>query len=104
MRRKSIELSAILAKELKNDQFRLAFDEHLFYLQMARLISDLRERAGISQTELAKRAGVSQPMIARLEKGDRRRIPTFDTVFRLLQVLGYDMWINAQRKKRTRAA
>lgn len=104
MRNKSVNLDEILARALKDDVFRLAFDEHRFYLQIARLISDLRTRTELSQVALAKKAGVSQPMIARLEKGDSRRTPTFDTIFRLLKMLGYTMSIHVQKKKRKRAA
>src|SRR3990170_1926535 len=104
MKNKSVNLDTILSKELKNDGFRLAFDEHRFYLQIARLVSDLRARTGLSQVELAKKAGVSQPMIARLEKGDSRRTPTFDTIFRLLKMLGYTMSIHVQKERKKRAA
>jgi transcriptional regulator with XRE-family HTH domain len=82
----------------------MIFDEHRFYLQIAHLVSDLRCKAGISQQELAKKAGVSQPMVARLEKGDHRRIPTFDTIYKILKVLGYSISINVQREKKKRVA
>ena len=104
MKNKSVDLQQILARELQNDEFRLAFDERRFYLQIARLVSELRARTGLSQAELARKAGVSQPMIARLEKGDSRRIPTFDTIFKLIKVLGYTMSIHVQKEKRKRAA
>ena len=104
MANRSVNLDEILAKELKNDQFRMLFDEHRFYLQIARLVSDLRARTGLSQVELAKKAGVSQPMVARLEKGDSGRTPTFDTIFKILKVLGYTMSINVQKEKKTKAA
>lgn len=97
---KSIDLDTILARQLKNDVIRLAFDERRFYLQIARLVSELRAKIGISQAQLARKAGVSQPMVARLEKGDSRRIPTFDTIFRLLKVLGYTMSIHVQKERR----
>ena len=104
MKNKSVSLDEILTEELKTDEFRLAFDEHRFYLQIARLVSDLRTRTGLSQVGLAKKAGVSQPLIARLEKGDSRRTPTFDTIFKLLKVLGYTMSIHVRKEKRKRAA
>ncbi len=103
MTNKSVGLEEILARELKNDEFKLAFDEHRFHLQIAHLVSDLRSRVHISQAELAKKAGVSQPMIARLEKGDHRRTPTFDTIDKILKVLGYTMSINVQKAKRKAA-
>ena len=104
MKAKFTNLDDILAKEFKNDEFRLAFDEHRFYLQVARLIGDLRSRSGMSQVELAKRAGVSQPMVARLEKGDSSRTPTFDTIFKVLKALGYTMSINVQKERKRRVA
>ena len=104
MKIRHVRLEEILAKELKNDEFRLAYDERRFYLQIARLVSDLRARAGLSQAALARKAGISQPMIARLEKGDIRRTPTFDTIFRLLKVLGYTLSIHVEKEKQKRAA
>jgi HTH-type transcriptional regulator/antitoxin HipB len=104
MKNKSVSLVDILAKELKNDEFKLAFDQRRFYLQIAHLISDLRARTGLSQVELAKKAGVSQPMVARLEKGDSTRTPTFDTIFKVLKALGYTMSINVKKEKRSKAA
>lgn len=99
----SVRLEQILAKELKNREFRIAYDEQRFYLQIAHLISGLREKVGISQMELARRARVSQPLIARLERGDRRRTPTFDTIFKLLKALGYQMSIQVLPDKRKAA-
>ena len=104
MKNKSVKLDTILAKELKNNEFKVLFDEHRFYLQIAHLISDLRERVGISQVELAKKAKVSQPMVARLENGDVSRTPTFDTIYKLLKVLGYSMSINVRKEKAGKAA
>ena len=104
MKKRFVTLDNVLAKEMKDEEFRLLFDEHRFYLQIAHVVSDLRKKAGISQAALAKKAGVSQPMIARLEKGDYQRTPTLETIFRLLKVLGYRMSIQVQREKRATAA
>jgi len=99
VKNKGIALEDILAKELKNGEFKMAFDEHRFYLQIAHLLSDLRAKVQISQADLAKKARVSQPMIARLEKGDRRRTPTFETISKVLKVLGYTMSIHVRKEK-----
>lgn len=104
MKTKAVGLDEILAKELKNNEFKILFDEHKFYLQIAHLISDLRAKNGLSQIELAKKAGVSQPMIARLEKGDHQRTPTFDTIFKILSALGYNMSINVEKAKKKKIA
>jgi ribosome-binding protein aMBF1 (putative translation factor) len=82
-------LDQLISKYQKNEEFKIAFDERRFYLQVAHLVRDLREKAGFSQAEVAKKAKVSQPMIARLESGDHRRTPTIETVHRILSILGY---------------
>jgi DNA-binding XRE family transcriptional regulator len=89
----------LLKKQLKNNEVKLHFDQVQFYLQVARIISELRAKAELSQSELAKRADVSQPMIARLEKGDHRRTPTFDTIYRILKALGYRMTISIKPER-----
>lgn len=99
----SVSLEKILAKELKTEELRIAFDEHRFYLQIAHLISELRTKCEISQVALAKRAKVSQPLVARLEMGDCKRTPTFDTIYKILKALGYEMSIQIQ-PQRKRAA
>lgn len=104
MKSKSVGLNEILEKEFSNKDFKILFDEHKFYLQIAHLISNLRSKTGISQAELAKKAHVSQPMIARLEKGDHQRTPTFETVFKILKTLGYVMSINVEKEKKRKAA
>ncbi len=100
MKIKPVLLDEFLEKELKNNEFKLFFDEHRFYLDIAHLISNLRQRAGLSQTEVASRAHVSQPMIARLERGDHQRIPTFDTIYKILKILGYDLSISVKKIKK----
>lgn len=41
-------------------------------MQGGRLLASLRQKAGLTQIELAKRAGISRSMIAQLESGERR--------------------------------
>ena len=57
----------------------------------------LRERRlanGLSQAQLARRAGTSQAFISQLENGDKS--PTFETITRLLQVMGEDLRLEAR--------
>lgn len=81
----------LVSKYSKDKNFKIAYDERRFYLQVAHLIRDLREKAGFSQIEVAKKAKVSQPLIARLESGDHRRTPTIETIHRILGILGYQL-------------
>lgn len=103
---KGKDFGTVLRKKLKDDQFRLLYNQRRFYLEVAHLIVELRARKGITQEELAKKAQVNQPMIARLEKGDPRRIPTFETLHRILHALGYTLELSAraESEKSSKAA
>ncbi|MPZ18102.1 MAG: helix-turn-helix domain-containing protein [Luteitalea sp.] len=48
----------------------VALDEERFHAQVALLIHDLREEAGLTQQELAERVGTTQSVISRLEDAD----------------------------------
>jgi len=50
---------------------------------------EIRESKGLSQKELADLAGVKQPAIARLES--MKTTPQIDTLFKVLQPLGYTL-------------
>jgi transcriptional regulator with XRE-family HTH domain len=58
----------------------------------------------MSQAQLAKAARVTQPLIARLEKGDQRRTPTFETLFKILKALGHRLQISIHPDRHARAA
>ena len=47
-----------------------AFEEEVANREVAQSIYDLRQRAGLSQAELAKRIGTTQSVISRLEDAD----------------------------------
>lgn len=50
---------------------------------------EAREAKGLSQKQLADLAGLKQPAIARLES--MKATPQIDTLFRILQPLGYTL-------------
>ncbi len=47
-----------------------AYEEHLANAEIARKLCDLRDKAGLSQRELAKLVGTSASVICRLEDAD----------------------------------
>lgn len=101
---KGVSLDEVLSRELKDDEIRLGFEERKFYLEVARIVFDLRAKAGISQAQLAKAAHVTQPLIARLEKGDQQRTPTFDLIYKVLKALGYSLEVRVHKDEKRRAA
>ena len=56
-------------------------------LELRFRLLELRERAGLTQAELATKAGTTQSTIWRLESGESRRID-FDLLDRLARALG----------------
>jgi len=61
------EFEALLAEELKDDEFREEYEQLGPGFDVARL----RMLRGLTQKELAKLVGTRQPSISRLESGDR---------------------------------
>ncbi len=57
-------------------------------LELAQTIHDLREQAGMTQTDLAERVGTRQPNISRLERGEARELPSLDLLDRVASALG----------------
>jgi len=53
----------------------------------------VRESRGLGQTELAELVGISQPNLSAYERG--RRVPTADTLNRLLVACGYQLVASA---------
>jgi ribosome-binding protein aMBF1 (putative translation factor) len=102
-RRTAQSLHSLIAGTLTTPESRIMFAGQRFHLQVAHWVADLRRTLGISQAELARRARVSQPLIARLEKGDQRPVPTFATINRLLHALGYSLEIAIKPTRRLAA-
>jgi transcriptional regulator with XRE-family HTH domain len=57
--------------------------------QVAKVLRELREKRGLSMTELAARAGLSRAMISFIEH--ELRNPTLDTLLRIAAVLEVDL-------------
>jgi len=91
MKKKGLKLKNYTKIKLKDDEFKVAFEEVKMHLKIAKLLEELRHKAGLTQAELAKATGVSQPMIARLERGDQDRVPTVHTINKIFRALGYEV-------------
>lgn len=53
------------------------------------LIREARQRAGLTQSQLASRLGIAQPAVARLERADAN--PTFTTLADALAATGHSL-------------
>ncbi len=66
---KTKSYQALLKEELKNPDFKKAYDAFGDEFNLAEEVIQLRIKADMTQTELARRAHTSQPAISRLESG-----------------------------------
>jgi transcriptional regulator with XRE-family HTH domain len=60
-------------------------------------VSRARQRAGLSQRELATRAGLTQAAVSRLESGDR--LPRLETLLALAEAAGHVLEIRLKRPR-----
>lgn len=80
--------------EYMNDEMRVSPAEREkinFEIELIGKVIGAREERGLSQRELAQISGVKQPAIARLES--MKTTPQIDTLFKILNPLGYTISI-----------
>ena len=68
-------------KWMKDPKYRKAYDALEEEFRLSSALFDLRNRAGLTQGELARKMGTTQPVVARLESGRSR--PSMRTLERL---------------------
>ena len=81
----------------KNPGFKKAVDDHIEKAKLAKMLREIREKEHLSQLQLAEKAHVSQSVIARIETNSSRTLPRLDLFKRILQSVGYETFIVAQK-------
>jgi transcriptional regulator with XRE-family HTH domain len=71
---------------MKQPKYRKAYDALEEEFALASAVIDIRNRAGLTQKELARKMGTTQPVVARLESGRTR--PSMRTLERLAAATG----------------
>jgi ribosome-binding protein aMBF1 (putative translation factor) len=79
-------------KWLKDPKYRKAYEALEEEFVLASAVMDVRNRAGLTQQELARKMGTTQPVIARLESGRSR--PSMQTLERLADATGSRLLIS----------
>lgn len=70
--------------------------ERYFKLELVGTMIGLRNKKGISQSELARRSGVPQKTISRME--NTKSQPSLGTYYKLADALGYNMKLIFEEK------
>lgn len=70
-------------------------------LDLAQAIQNLREKEGLSQSELAALVGTKQPNISRLENGDLAGLPSLDLLGRVAAALNGRLDVRIVRPRKS---
>jgi len=96
---KRIALKDVLKRELKDPEIGFYFEREKSISEIARLVRDARLKAGLTQVQLAKKALTSQAVIARLESGTDRRVPSLDLLERIAGALKAKLLLRFEYKE-----
>lgn len=83
-----------IERELRDPEYARLFGEADAKSEFAIALARARDRAGVTQKELADRLGVSQAYIAKLSAGDAN--PTLGAVGRMLAALGFSLVMDVE--------
>lgn len=76
----TIKFDDFLKEELKNDDLKSSFLKEKALLESAIAVSNARQKAGLTQRELANLSQVPQSTIARIERGNNTSIETMSKI------------------------
>ncbi|HFI0667725.1 TPA: multiprotein-bridging factor 1 family protein [Streptococcus suis] len=76
----NINFDDFLNKELKNDDFKSGYLAEKIILESALAVYNARQKAGLTQRELAELSHVPQSTIARIERGNNTSIETMSKI------------------------
>lgn len=73
---------------LKDQEIRIHFEEEKSKTEIAHAVRTTRMKADLTQAQLAKRIGTTQSVIARLEGGTDKRVPSIPLLARIAAACG----------------
>jgi ribosome-binding protein aMBF1 (putative translation factor) len=91
-------LKSYIAEQMKNPEFKKSWDDLDPEFQILKAMIKAREKAGMSQAELARRLGTKQSVISRLERGAFSKA-SLETIKKVADVLDKRLVIKLEDKK-----
>ncbi len=82
----TVKFKDYLKKELKNSEFKKAFDEEEVYASLAIQTARIRQKKGLTQEELARKLHTTQQTVSRLEDIHNKSY-SLSTLLKLARVL-----------------
>jgi len=87
----------VAERSRRSATYRKSFARTLQHIDLAVLVREMRERAGLTQAELAKRIGTTQSVIARLEDAEYRG-QSLSMLERVAVACGVTLKLRAEKK------
>ena len=87
-----------IAEQMKDPKFKNAWHDLDLEFELLESMIKAREKAGITQEELAKRIGTQQPALSRLERGAFKKA-TVETLRKIADALDAKLIIKLHPKK-----
>lgn len=86
-------------KALSDPKVKAAYDEMSPEFSLLRQMLKARQKAGLSQAEVAERMGTKPPAVTRLESslGNRKHSPSLATLQKYAHAVGYELQIKLVR-------
>ncbi len=91
-------LKDYIADQMKNPEFKKAWDDLDPEFQILKAMIKAREKSGISQAELAKRLGTKQSVVSRLERGAFSKA-SLETIKKVADALDMRLELKLHHKK-----
>lgn len=91
-----MSLKSLKNKALQNPEVKAEYQRLAPEFELANTLISMRQRAGLSQEEVAKRLGTQKGNISRLERGDSN--PGWKTLQRYAQACGFELSVHAEQQ------
>jgi len=91
-------LKEYIADQMKDPEFKKAWHDLDTEFDLLESMIKAREKAGLSQEQLAKRIGTKQPALSRLERGAFKKA-TVETLQKIADALDMKLVIKMQAKR-----
>jgi len=89
---------AIFEREFGDPEFMVHYDQERARSQLAIVVIEARRAAGMTQAELAERVETSQSVIARLESGRDKRMPSLPLLARIATATGRQLVLGLEKR------
>lgn len=87
-----------LNESMKNPEFKKAWHELDTEFELLESMIKAREKAGLTQAELAQKIGTKQPALSRLERGAFKKA-TVETLKKIADALDMQLVVKLQNKR-----